>query len=120
MAGTTMNTQSKMNNAHTTSCQCAYCDLIRNDVQVCDVLVIETSKDETSVRFPKECRYENGEVALALSTLALIMKKKHKLNKRGQSMAQQQKGNFHLNVECVVDRKVWKVCFHVENSEDPS
>jgi len=120
MAGTTMNTQSEMNNAHTTSCQCAYCDLIRNDVQVCDVLVTKTSKNDYSVRFPTECRYKNDEVALAMSVIAHMMKEKHKLNKRGQSMAQQQEGNFYLNVECVVDRKVWKVCFHVEKSEDPS
>lgn len=80
-------------------------------------MVKETSKDETSVRFPKGCPCENQEVALALSSIVLIMKKKHKLHKRGQSAAQMMDGHFHLNVECVLDRKMWKVCFHVEKSE---
>ena len=95
------------------ACACYICDLMKWDVQVCDVKITKR-KTGTSLSFPPELvggRYEREEVAQALAALAHKIIEFRKIEKRGKKDSFRS-ADWEGSVECLMDKKVWKICFH--------
>ena len=106
--------------SHTVSdCECAYCIPIRANVQLCDAIVRINKGGTHSIMFKEEPPWDRP-VNVALTALAILAKDRNSLYKKGEGATCTGNG-FKMYVECVVSRKMWKLCFHAEPlDEDPT
>jgi hypothetical protein len=94
------------------------------DVQVCNVKMTKT-KNGSSIIFPPELAggcYAREEVGKALVLLTNEIIQFRKIYKRGK-IDSFCSADWKGTVECLMDKKVWKICFHnlrTAVDEDPS
>lgn len=113
---------SEMTSSHAASavpCECSYCELVRRDVQVCDVMIRERGR-LTTIQYPLDSEQQHEEpVSECLTSIAIAVKDLYKIN-RPWDVKTVEGPDYKITVECV-KKNVWKVCFHARSSvdEDP-
>lgn len=109
---------------HDSVCACPFCVLEKPRLQLCGVLLrIEGVGVEFG--YPKKhAEHAIPEISKALAQLFTALREggngqKSRLTatKRGQSETFDFKSST-LSLECVVDKKAWKLCFHTKVFED--
>ena len=117
-----------MTHIHTAACECPFCVLEHQNLQLCDMKII-LAKTGMEVFFPKthaqHATHENGRALSQIFDALLTNPDKRRrvtVMKRGEAEVFHSKTSS-LAIECLVDKRAWKVCFHTKQApldEDPN